>query len=196
LQAKVSGLTGLYDSEITDDASALRQRLEGLGMLDSVPGDWWARADALQGKDARLTAALRAVRDVAASSVVAEAAGQLEPLERLAGSVSPFLALQRAFATFDDGNVDGAILTLRAARAEGQLPASGRSAALGHTALSYFLFMKATAASLASDGSEVSELLRNDARREALDATTAEAGFTPPETLFASTSFRNFFGQQ
>ena len=49
---------------------------------------------------------------------------------------------------------------------------------------------------MASDGSEVSELLRDDARREAREAATAEVGFIPPETLFASTSFRNFFGQQ
>jgi hypothetical protein len=196
LHARVSGLSGLYDSETTDDTSTLRQRLEELGMLESVPADWWVRADALRGKDARMAEAWRAVRDVAASNVVVEAVGKLGPLEQLAGSVSPFLALQQAFATFGDGDVDGAILTLRAARAQGQLPASGRSAALGHTALSYFLFTKATAASLASDESEVSELLRNDARREAREATTAEEGFIPPETLFASTSFRNFFGQQ
>jgi hypothetical protein len=104
--------------------------------------------------------------------------------------------LQGAFTAFDEGDVDDAIVALRSAQAGGEFPAAGRPAALGHAALSYFLFTKATAASVAAEAGDSARLLRDDAEREARASLTADGAFEPPASLFASASFRSFFSQQ
>lgn len=193
LREKAAGLAGLGEPAAETAPGELRQALQGLDLAAAIPDDWWGWLERLQGGDERYLQAALAVRDQAAGSVLEAAGAGIETWERVAGTLDPFLTLRSAFESFARGELDGAIRLLREARVAGRVPDTGKASALGHAALSYFLFVKSRAFEVASEGSELAGLLRGDAEREAQRAVRADETFRLPENLFVSRSYREFF---
>ena len=199
-KVRLDKVAGLYEE--AEGAAIQRAGLESVlseaSLGDKVSSTARTLLDRIEqefGADSpMMTSALRVVRDSAVTpelAVIEETLAQWEPVARTFG---PFLALNRAFCTFAKGNLDEAILSLREARSAGSFPDAGREAALGHAAMSYFLFTKRLTLTDRNDAGEVSRFLEDDARREAKRAIQADSRIRElPRNLFSMDSFRKFF---
>ena len=107
--------------------------------------------------------------------------------------IGPYRALDRSYAAFGDGDLDGAILALRRVQFEGGLPEQGRGSAMAHAALAYFLFLKSQVEPDDGETDSLAAALRRNALQEAELAALAEQGFRPPPALFESLAFQRFY---
>jgi hypothetical protein len=194
LRGALEAVLALVDERSSPgDADRMRQVLQENGLAAGVPADWWAALERMDGTPDRAAHAWFLLGDRAAAGALSGAAGALDSWERLASVIGPYRALDRSYAAFEQGDLDGAILALRRVQSEGGLPGRGRGAAMAHAALAYFLFLKSQAEPESGDTDSLASLLRQNALHEAELAALAEREFRPPPALFESPAFRRFY---
>jgi len=193
LKAKtlIDGVASLYKTPPA--AAQVRQALEKVGLAPAVSDRAGQVLDASAGKkDGEAEAAL-VVRDAAVLPSLLGLENTLGRAEPCVQKLGPFAALNRAYGSFGDGDLDGAIRALREAQQHGLIPSQGKESAVAHAALAYFLHTKGAALLAAGHGDRAAESLSEDVRQESLLAVRADANFRLPESLFPSQSFRKSF---
>ena len=114
VQSRVGDMVKLAAGGTDRKGSNLRQGLSNLRVAGDVPEDW-SRLARLEGKDERFGHTWNAVCDRGAGPAIEQASRRLQAWEQVTDLLGLFLVLDVAFATFE-GNLDGAIRTLRLAQ--------------------------------------------------------------------------------
>ncbi|MBI1950076.1 MAG: hypothetical protein HYS34_01780 [Acidobacteria bacterium] len=193
LDSKFAAVGPLFEAKGAPSGTDVQRVLRANGLGEGVPETLWellATEAPAGGQDqdvpvAVLDAAL--VPDLNAAQVA------LEQWRPVIGKLGPLAVLNGAFLAFSGGDLDGAILSLRAAQTRGLLGERGKEAALAHAALAYFLFAKSSAVSARQGDTELIGSLKDDVEHEACLAVRADTGFRLPEDLFRNQSFKRAF---
>lgn len=193
MESKFAAVAPLYEAKGGPSGADVQRVLRGAGLGEGVPQALWALLTMAapgggQDQDVPLV-----VLDAALVPELSAAKVALEEWRPVIGKLGPLAVLNGAFLAFSDGDLDGAILSLRAAQSKGHLGERGKEAALAHAALSYFLFAKSAAVSARQGDDELIESLQHDVEQEACLAVRADTGFRLPEDLFRNQSFKKTF---
>ena len=189
--SKFEKVRPLYKS--AGSADEVRQALEGAGLKGNVPNDAWQLLSGPADKQKADMEVSLVARDAAVAPELSKAEATLKGRDAFIRKLSPFAALSRAYLVFSQGDLDGAILSLRDAQRKRRIPDKGTGAALVHAVLSHFLFLKTAALTVVDADREVLQSMKQDAEQEAKLAVNADAGFDLPGRLFPSKAFRDTF---
>ncbi len=193
MDSKFAAVASLYEAKEAPSGADVQRVLRNAGLGGGVPKALWdllTMAAPAGGQDPDVALV---VRDAALAPELNAAQMALEQWQPVIGKLGPLAVLNGAFLAFSGGDLDGAILSLRAAQGKGSLEEGGKEAALAHAALSYFLFAKSAAVSARQGDPELIESLKDDVEQEACLAVRADTGFRLPEDLFRNQSFKRAF---
>ncbi|MBP7148235.1 MAG: hypothetical protein KBD01_11855 [Acidobacteria bacterium] len=193
------------DEALHGSRSALVGKLCALGLSSKLPPPAWCAGPAwpdwnalaqFEGVLAKRMAELNQPRPVKPRPTATQAVTEPPPVAPpTQAEVAPWPAtalppLKEAFGQLAAGALDGAIVRLRAAVAEGAFGRANGAAALARGSLSYFLYLKQRATD--EGDAALLRLLEQDAQAQARAALAEDRSFAPSPGLFPE-EFREWF---